>query len=370
MIAPLRTLKPVDGRQGPYVVIAGKRYLDLCSNDYLGLSGHPALWAAAQQAWGTYGFGATGSRLLSGDTAVFHALETDVAQLKQTESALFLNAGFSANVGILSAIVGPSDLVLMDRLCHASIVDGVRLSGSRFLRFRHLDWAHLKSLLSIHRSESKRLLIVTESVFSMDGDISDLAELVRIKTHYGAELYVDESHATGVYGDNGAGMTAVYGVEKAVDWVMGTFGKALGGFGAYFAGPAVRREHLIQHCRSLIYATAVPPMIAAANRAALALLAQEPTHRQRLLETTQWFRNTLAERGIQALGSTPIVPIVLGTDERATAVANALCEAGFWARPIRYPSVPKDQARIRLTLNSLMPQEELGQLIDVLSAVL
>ena len=368
-----RSLKPISFKRGVFVEIDGKEHIDFSSNDYLGLSQHPEMLKASAKAAEQYGTGSGGSRLLSGDSDLFHELEDVVASFKGKESALVFNSGYQANVGIISALCGKDRDVFMDKLCHASIVDGVRLSGARFFRFRHNDPGHLKELLE--KQKSKSPLIITESVFSMDGDVAPLKEIVSIKAKYGAELMVDEAHATGVFGCNGSGMVEEQGVTDSVDLIMGTFSKALGSFGAYLACPESTKKILINTSRSFIYSTALPPSVVAANIKSIDLVRKEPQRRKELLEKAEYFGRGLAEKGFVMPGSggfkirsyTQIIPLITGENSDVISLSDKLKEHGIWALPIRYPTVPKGQARVRFSINYGHTQEMIDKVIRTLT---
>ncbi|MHB8782241.1 MAG: aminotransferase class I/II-fold pyridoxal phosphate-dependent enzyme, partial [Desulfobacteria bacterium] len=267
----LRRLVPSSGRAPALAVRDGREYVDFSSNDYLGLSSHPALVAAAREALDRYGVGSGASRLMSGDLAIHHELEDSVAVFKGSEAALVFNSGYQANTGIIPALFGRRDAVFADQLCHASQLDGALLSRAKLLRFRHNDPEHLDRMLEKHRGAFERALVMTESVFSMDGDLAPLAALLAVCRRRRCLLMVDEAHATGVFGPQGRGCVEAEGLAGQVDLVMGTFSKALGGFGAYLAASRTVIDYLVNTARSFIYSTALPPPVIAADLAALRL---------------------------------------------------------------------------------------------------
>jgi len=326
-------------------------YLDFCSSDYLALSTHPALIDAAQEASARFGTGASASRLLSGDLSLFQKLETRVASLKGKQAALVYNSGYQANVGIISALCSPADAVFCDRLSHASILDGVKLSGARMFRFQHNDIDHLATLLSKKETRFERLFVVTESVFSMDGDFAPLTEIATLRGQHGFTFIVDEAHATGVFGPHGAGHVNQMGVQDDVDLIVGTFSKALGSSGAYVACSSVVRDFLINSSRSFIYSTALPPAVVAANLAALDRLEREPQRRETLLSRSEWFRQQLTEMGLPSQSQSQIVPVLVGPTDEAVRWSRELVQAGIWALPIRPPTVPEGEARLRFSLS-------------------
>lgn len=359
----LRTLRPIDSRRGGKVHRNCRELMDLASNDYLGLASHPSLKDAMVTATEQFGASSCASRLLSGDSRLHHALEERIASLSSKPQALVFSSGYQANVGIISALVGKGDAVFSDRLNHASIVDGIALSGARCFRFRHNDLDHLETLLKKHSGDFRTRLIVTETVFSMEGDIPPIEQIADLKDKYSAVLMVDEAHATGVYGPDGAGIAATAQLAERVELIMGTFSKALGSFGAYVAASETIIDFLINVCRSFIYSTALPPGIVAANLAALETIAKEPFRRTTLLENAAWFRQTLIDKGYNVRGASQIVPLVVGSAERAVAAAQALQEAGFWVLPIRPPTVPAGEARLRFSLTYDHSRQQLTDLI-------
>ncbi len=346
----LRELVPATFAREGKIRFGEKTYWNFSGNDYLGLAGHPELVAAAKKALEELGTSASASRLLGGDREIFHRLEEEIARLEEKEAALLFNSGYQANVGIISALVGPGDAVFSDRLNHASIVDGTLLSRARFFRFRHNDSGHLDSLLGQHREKFKRALIVTETVFSMEGDRAPLRELVELKERHRCLLMLDEAHAVGVFGRNGAGAAEEAGVGKRTDLIMGTFGKALGSSGAFLAGSRALIDYLINTCRSFIYSTGPAPATTAASLAALAMLGREPERRRILRERADGFRQALKAQGLEARGDSQIVPLIIGDNQRALEISGELRRRGFWVGAVRPPTVPVNEARIRFSL--------------------
>lgn len=362
----LRRLMPVQSYDGPRVMINGKSMLLMCSNDYLGLANHPALSEAACAAMKRYGFGSGASRLVSGSSALHHELERRLALFKGTEAALVLNSGYAANTGIIPAIVGSEDVVLSDSMNHASIVDGCRLSKAVVQVYRHKDVAHVEEILknSVH---CRRKLIITDGVFSMDGDIAPLPELVSLAEKYGAILMLDDAHATGVLGKTGKGTMEHFGLATGVHIQMGTLGKALGSFGAYAAGDQELIDLLINRSRSFIYSTALPPAVCAASIAALDIVKNDPDRRARLWRNCERFVAGLKTLGIATGESeTPIIPIVIGDSARALNVAEKLFECGIYAIAIRPPTVPEGTARIRMTLMATHSDQDVDFVLDAL----
>jgi 8-amino-7-oxononanoate synthase len=360
----LRTLRPMACRKEGRISSNGREYLDLSSNDYLALADHPRMAASARQALDAFGTSASASRLMSGDLDICHRLEDKTALFKGKGSALVFNTGYQANVGIISALCSRNDCIFSDRLNHASILDGAKLSGAELIRFRHNDAGHLKALLESRRHKFRKALIVTETIFSMDGDRPPLREIAALKERYGCELMVDEAHATGIFGSGGSGIVEEEGLSEQVDIVMGTFGKALGSFGAYLASTKSMVDYMVNSCRAFIYSTALPPPVIAANTAAIELIQQEPWRRKRLLELASYFRNALTSRGFTVKGESQIVPLVVGDTGRAVKLAERLWEKGFWVLPIRPPTVPQGQARLRFSITLHHDEEMLRRLVD------
>ncbi|MGB3114346.1 MAG: 8-amino-7-oxononanoate synthase, partial [Candidatus Omnitrophota bacterium] len=303
--------------------------------------------------------GSAASRLMTGSTGMHHDLEERMARFKGKPAALVFNSGYQANVGIISALCEKGDAVFSDRLNHASIVDGIGLSGARFFRFRHNDTGHLESLLRKERGKFREALIITETVFSMDGDLAPLKEIVMLKKEFDSLLMVDEAHATGIFGKNGSGLAEETGTAPDVDVIMGTFSKAFGSFGSYAATSAGMRDYLINTCRSFIYSTALPPSVIAADLAALDIIRREPRRRKKLLENAGYLRVILKEKGFNVAGSSQILPVILGENEAALCASERLKEKGYWVTPVRYPTVPKGKARLRISLTYDHKREDL-----------
>lgn len=346
----LRELKPISFRAKGRIYFKEKEYLDFSSNDYLGLSGHPKLIAASQMATEEFGTSSTASRLLSGDLKIHHDLEEKVAHFKNKESALVFNSGYQANLGILSALYRREDAIFSDRLNHASIIDGIILSGARLFRFQHNDLNHLEYLLKNEREKFKKALIITETIFSMDGDRPQLKEMVQLKDRYNCEIMVDEAHATGIFGKGGSGVVEEEGLTERIDLIMGTFSKALGSFGAYLATSQETVEYLINTSRSFIYSTALPPAVIACSLVSIDLIRDEPQRRHELLRRAQDFRENLKQRDFQIKGASQIVPLIIGDNSKTLEFARRLQEKCYWVLPIRPPTVPQGEARLRFSL--------------------
>ncbi|QZA33806.1 8-amino-7-oxononanoate synthase [Hydrogenibacillus sp. N12] len=350
------------------------RLLNFSSNDYLGLAGHPALKAAACEAAARYGAGAGASRLITGHAPWTAALEADLAAWLEKDAALLFSSGYAAGVGTLSALIERDDVVLSDRLNHASLIDGIRLSRARVRRYRHNDLAHLEALLKEvrEREGKKRVWIVTESVFSMDGDVAPLREIVELKTRYGAYLVVDEAHAVGLFGPRGGGVAEALGVLEAIEVFIGTLSKALGAVGGFVAGSRPLIDWLVNRARSFMYSTALPPAAVAAAREGLRIVQGEPGRRRRALGNAAWFRGRLEALGalriVAPFGEsgappfvTPIVPIVVGSAGRACRVSAALRARGILAVAIRPPTVPDGTARLRFSVSAAHSPDDLAR---------
>ena len=366
----LRTLREIESAQGPRVSIAGNDYLLLCSNNYLGLANHPELVEAVCRATREFGAGSGASRLISGSMSLHHKLEERIADFKQTEAALVFNTGYAANNGIIQGLLDRQDTVFSDSLNHASIIDGCRLSFARKLTYPHNDMAALEKLLQRESTNRKgRWLIVTDGVFSMDGDLAPLDQLVALKEKYNAWLMVDDAHGGGVLGERGRGSAEYFGCLGQIDLQMGTFGKALGSFGAYLAARREVIDTLINRSRSFIFSTSLPPAVLAANLAAIDLVDSPEGARRRIqLEANrQLFAGLLSDAGLDLCGSrTQIIPVLIGDPEPTMRAAAALFAQGIFLSGIRPPTVPAGTCRLRATLMADHTQTELRQAAQLL----
>jgi glycine C-acetyltransferase/8-amino-7-oxononanoate synthase len=342
---------------------------DFSSNDYLALSIDPALIGAARDALELYGAGAGAARLMSGDLQLFHRLEEATAAFKNQEAALLFGSGYLANIGVIPALVGRGDTIFSDRLNHASIYDGCRLAGAKLVRFRHNDPDHLKECLQKTRGPGRALIIV-ESLYSMDGDRCPLAEIVQLKSRYDCLLMVDEAHATGIFGPAGGGIIQADGLEKEVDIAMGTFGKALGSYGAYVAGPATLKSFLVNRARSFIYSTGLPPSVAAASLAALNLVRKTPELRRQLLANSAYFKECLQAAGLPGRpGPSQIVPVLVGPSHQALKIAAEFRARGVFVTAVRPPTVPEGTARLRFSVTRHQSRQELADTAAMLLAI-
>jgi 8-amino-7-oxononanoate synthase len=343
-----RRLRLVDGPQGPRVVLDGRPVLLLCSNNYLGLADHPRLRRAAADAALSLGTSAGASRLISGSMSVHAELEARLAEFKGTGAALLFGSGYLANTGVIAALARRGEVVFSDELNHASIIDGCRLAGAETFVYRHRDTEHLQ--WGLHRAGDRAALIVTDGVFSMDGDIAPLPDLSILARRHRCRLLVDEAHATGCIGPGGRGSVAAAGLAGEVDVVVGTLGKALGGYGAYVCGAGELIDFLLNSARPFIFSTAPPPPAVAAASAALELLVERPKRVERLRANAAALREGLRAEGLEPTGSaTQIVPLVIGEADDAMALCERLLEEGLFAQAIRPPTVPPGTCRLRLT---------------------
>jgi glycine C-acetyltransferase len=348
--------------------LAEIRGIDFCSNDYLGLAQHPALREAVVRAVeNAERMGGTASRLLSGQTEGWRRLEEEFASFAGMEAALFFGSGYAANMGLLSSVVGPDDVVYSDVLNHASLIDGMRLSGARKVIYPHLDLEALENSLRQDAGAPWRRIIVTESVFSMNGDAAPLREMAGLAERFGAAIVVDEAHATGVRGAAGSGLAAEAGILPYVLATVHTCGKALGSAGAFVCGPAVMKDHLINHARTFIFSTALPPYFAEQISTARKLVVGMDAERHMLLKRAKELNDALKKAGFNTGGSaSQIVPVVLGKNEDTVKAAEQLQREGFAVRAIRPPTVPVGGARLRLSLTTRIAEEELARLVKVL----
>ena len=355
--------------QGRYIMRENRKMLNMSSNDYLGLASNENLRQSFLQQYADNfpSFTSSSSRLLTGNFPVYTDLEQFIAQRFQRESALLFNSGYHANLGILPALTTTKSLILADKLVHASMIDGIRLSQCEFFRYRHNDYEHLKSLLEKNAGKFDRTFIVTESVFSMDGDVADLNYLAQLKTQFpNTYLYVDEAHAIGVYGKNGLGIAEQANVISDIDLLVGTFGKALASMGAYVVCDQILKECLINQMRPLIFSTALPPFNVAWTHFIFERLPQLSKERTHLEQLSAFLRQEVEHRTQIMPSQTCIVPYILGKNDATLAKAKDLQEQGYYCLPIRPPTVPKDTSRIRLSLTADMTMDEVKQFVACL----
>lgn len=357
----LRTLRPLDSPSGPQVIRDGRTLWNFASNDYLGLANDPRLVAAFRKGLELYGAGSAASRLITGTLPSHDLFEQQLAAAKKSEAALLFSSGFATALGVIPAIAGKDDHVILDKLSHASLIDGARLSGATLRIFPHNDVGRLSELLeSIRTKSSGRILILTESVFSMDGDLCPLREIVDLKDAHDALLLLDEAHGFGVLGPTGMGLAEELGLQSRIDFHMGTLSKAAGLSGAYIACSATWRDHLVNRARSFIYSTAPPPALAHAASASLEIIQSAKDLRSRLHENI---------RLLSPDAKSPIIPRIIGGNEPTLAASDRLEADGFLVPAIRYPTVPRGTARLRISLSAMHPPSAVTELADKLAGI-
>lgn len=362
-----RRRRVIGGAQGVEIECEGRRLLNFCSNDYLGLAAHPRVVEAFRRGADRYGVGSGASHLVCGHSAAHHALEDELAEFTGRQRALLFSTGYMANLGVIAALMGRGDWVFEDRLNHASLLDGAMLSGARLRRFRHADGQALRQELAAFPAANR--LIVSDGVFSMDGDLAPLPELAGMAKETNAWLMVDDAHGLGVIGASGRGVTEHFGLgQDEVPVLVGTLGKALGTFGAFVAGSIDLIEFLIQRARTYAYTTAMPPAVAEATRVSLRVVGEESWRRKRLNDLVLRFRTGAAQLGLDVMDScTPIQPILIGDNEGVVSLSQALLEAGFLVGAIRPPTVPIGSARLRVTLSASHEPHHVDGLLGALA---
>ena len=359
-----RHLRTVMSAPTGRIILDGREVINLASNNYLGLSTHPKVLNAAVEATRAFGTGASGSRLISGNSELYATLEAALAKAKGTEAALVFSSGYAANTGVIPVLAGERALILSDALNHASIIDGCRLSRATKKVYRHCDVAHLKALLT-ESAGFQRRLIITDGVFSMDGDIAPLPDICEVAAQHDAMVLVDDAHGFGVLGENGGGTVAHFGLQHQGIIQMGTLSKAIGGLGGYIAGSRALIALLINRARGFIFTTGLPPATLAAATAALNIMRSSPELRHRLLSHAKRLKTALVELGFDLLPSeTQILPVVLGGPQRAVQVAETLLSAGVFAPAIRPPAVPSGTSRLRVTVMASHTDVDIEQAID------
>ncbi len=365
-----RKLRVLEDHEGTKASFEGREILLFCGNDYLGLSRHPRVVRAAQKALKAYGAGAGAARLISGTTKAHIALEKRLAQIKGKESALVFAAGFLANLGILTAFAGEQDVIIMDKLCHASLIDGAKLSKATLRVFPHKNYKKCEELLRGSQGARRRIL-VTETVFSMDGDLADLKELVRLKEKYGALLVVDDAHGTGVLGEHGRGAAEAGNLSKKIDVIMGTLSKAVGGLGGFVTADRTLIDYLVNFARPFIFATALPPALCEAAREALSMIEKEPLLRKKL-----WNNIHQVHQGLLGLGfsirqpESAILPVMMGDEGKAMETFEKLLLQGVFIPAVRYPTVPRGKARLRVTVSAAHTGRDIARLMKAFKKAL
>ncbi|WP_199616122.1 glycine C-acetyltransferase [Paenibacillus alkalitolerans] len=362
-----RPLSVWDSRSDKWMTIGGRKVLQLSSNNYLGLTHHPELKAAAKEAVDEYGVGSGSVRTITGTLDIHDELERELAAFKGTESTLVFQSGYATNVGVLSSILGPEDVVISDELNHASIIDGIRLTKASRKVYPHKDMDALEAELRDSGGFRQRV-VVTDGVFSMDGDIAPLPDIVALCEKYDALVYVDDAHASGVLGRSGKGSTDHFGLHGRVHVQVGTLSKAVGVAGGYVAGAQVLKDFLIHRARSFLFSTSAPPSVAASCLAAVRVLKNHPELVERLWDNTRYFREKLLSLGFDTGASeTPIIPIICGAPERTMRFSDALLAEGVFAQGIVYPTVAMDKGRVRLIVTAMHTREELDFAADAMS---
>lgn len=373
-----RPLRIMSSEQGPVATVDGREVISLSSNDYLGLTHHPRLKAAAVEAVREYGAGSGAVRTIAGTMDLHEALEAELAAFKGTEAVLTFQSGFTANTGVIPTITGEADLIVSDALNHASIIDGMRLSKAPRKVYPHADVAGLESVLR-EATELGRpggagpyrlILVVTDGVFSMDGDIAPLPGIVEVAERYGAAVFVDDAHASGVLGRNGRGSVDHFGLTGRVAIQVGTMSKAMGVLGGYVAGSQDLRDILVQRARPFLFSTSHPPAVAAACREAIAVMEEETWRMERLWASTRRFKAELARLGFDTGRSeTPITPVIVGDSEAAIRFSTELFEAGVFATSVVFPTVSLDQARLRTIVTAALTDDHLDRALEAFSTV-
>jgi glycine C-acetyltransferase len=368
-------LRVLDDEQGPVCTYDGKRVINLASNNYLGLCDHPKLREAAIDATQKYGVGSGAVRTIAGTMKIHLELEEKIAAFKGVEACVVFQSGFTANAGTVSSILGKEDFILSDELNHASIIDGARLSRAKVKVFRHKDVAHCEELLKEIQNEPGRKLVITDGVFSMDGDIGPVDKLCDVADKYGAIMMVDDAHASGVLGRNGRGSVDHFHCTQRVDVQVGTLSKAIGALGGYVCGSRDLIDYLYHRARPFLFSTSHPPSVAATCIAAFDLLESEPERIERLWSNTRYFKEQLAAAGFDIGGrstptsETPITPIIIGDGKKTMEFSRALFEAGLMATGIAFPTVPEGKARVRTIMTSEHTREQIDQALETLTTV-
>jgi glycine C-acetyltransferase/8-amino-7-oxononanoate synthase len=363
-----RRLRVVESPQGPEVLLDGEPTVLLCSNNYLGLADHSRVRCAAADAAMKWGAGAGASRLVSGTMPLHGELEAGLAEFKRKPAALLFGSGYLANTGTIAALAGRDEVVLSDELNHASLIDGCRLARAETFVYRHADVEHLE--WGLRRARGRASLIVTDGVFSMDGDVAPLAEIAELAERHRCRLMVDEAHATGCLGPEGRGSVAAAGIGDRVDVIVGTLGKSLGAYGAYVCGSVELTEYLVNASRPFIFSTALPPPVVAGAQAALELLRERPKRVERLAANAGALREALREEGLDpGEGETQIIPLIVGAPSKAVALCEGALENGVFAQAIRPPTVPEGTSRLRLTAIATHRVKELRRAAAVIGEV-
>lgn len=361
----LRKMEVIESGDFPTIIIDGKKFINFSSNNYLALNGHSYIKEKMNEALERWGTSASASRLISGNLRIFESAEERLAEFKGKESALIFNSGYQANISIISTLIKEEDIIFSDELNHASIIDGCRLSKAKVCIYKHNDINHLEELMK--KNNGKKRLIVTDGVFSMDGDIVNLPELIYLAEKHNATILLDDAHSTGILGKYGRGTEEYFNIKSENIMVLGTGGKALGVGGAFFCCPKYIRDYLINRCRGFIYSTALPPSIPAGLIAGLELINKESWRREKLKKLSQYFYEKLKEKGFLC-GDNPshITPLIVGESVKTLELEQIMREEGVFAKAIRYPTVPEGTARIRFALTAEHTEEDIDKVIEIL----
>lgn len=359
-------LRILESASTPHAVVDGKKVIMLCSNNYLNLSNHPKLIQAAVDAAKKFGAGSGSVRAIAGTMKIHMDVEKRLARFKRTESSLIYQTGFAANAGLIPQLVGKGDLIISDELNHGSIIDGVRLTKADRAVYKHCDMGELeKALIDADKKEYRRILIITDGVFSMDGDISPMDKIVKLAQEYGAMTYVDDAHGEGVIGPDGRGIGAHFGIEGKIDIEMGTFSKAFGVVGGLIAGSQDLVNYAYNKSRTWLLSGSHPPAVAGAQLAAIDVLENEPEHVKKLWDNTKYFKKELESMGFDTgCSETPITPVIVGESAKAKELSDKLIEEGIFALPIVFPMVARDKARIRTMMNAGLTKEDLDVTLE------
>lgn len=372
----LRTLKTVEEREGNYIWINGVRYLNCSSNDYLGIAGDIRLkkkfleWCSDRLDFLETDLSSSSSRLLTGNSSIYDKTERFIAELYGKEDCIIFSSGYHMNAGFFAAMYEKGDLIVADKLVHASIIDGLKLSRAEHIRYNHLDNEHLRKILSENRTKYRSVVIVTESVFSMDGDTADIAELVKISGEFDAQLFVDEAHAVGCAGEKGLGICEKTGMTGRIDFLAGTAGKALGGAGAFIVCDSAVKQYLVNRCRSFIFTTALPPMNISWMKFIFTKIPEMKSERAELTLNSISLRKLFIEKGLATAGDSHIVPLITGDDARTVALSEKLKDSGIFVPSIRPPTVPAGASRLRFSLTAKMTVPEIRSIAEAVSEAL
>lgn len=349
-----------------YVVYKQNKLLNLSSNDYLGLATNVGFQDEFSTKYKALCFGSTSSRLLTGNSFDYEQLEAKLSVLYNNRDVLFMNSGYHANSGIIPALCRKGDLILADKLVHASIIDGIRLSDAKCVRFQHNDYVQLEKLLTKNRSDFRNIFIISESIFSMNGDESDLRKLTELKKAYGAFLYVDEAHAVGVRGKRGLGCAEEYGLMGEVDFIVGTCGKAFASMGAWVVCNGLFRDFLINTCRTLIFTTALAPVNILWTSFILDKIVDMSEEREKLTELSRFLSDSFVAKAYEKVSDSHIIPLIVGENDKAVRLSEKLIKAGFWVLPVRPPTVPDGTSRLRISLRSDITIDDLQKMLEVI----